>query len=42
MIKKKEFAKFIHTYHSLCISEGVAEAFQIFFRDAYGLSKLLG
>jgi hypothetical protein len=30
----------IHTYHSRLIPEGVAEAFQIFLRDAHVLPKL--
>jgi hypothetical protein len=32
---------YIHTYHSRFIPEGVAEAFQIFFRVAHVLPKLV-
>jgi hypothetical protein len=32
---------YIHTYHSRFFPEGVAEAFQIFLRDAHVLPKLL-
>jgi hypothetical protein len=32
---------YIHTYHSHFIPEGVAEASQIFFRDAHVLLKLM-
>jgi hypothetical protein len=32
---------YIHTYHSRFIPEGVAEASQILFPDAYVLPKLL-
>jgi hypothetical protein len=35
------FGKYIHTYHSHFIPEGVAEASQIFLRDAHVLPKLL-
>jgi hypothetical protein len=31
----------IHTYHSRFIPEGLAEASQMFFRDAHILTKLL-
>jgi hypothetical protein len=34
------FLKWLHTYHSRFIPEGVAEASQIFLRDTHGLPKL--
>jgi hypothetical protein len=32
---------YIHTYHPRFITEGLAEAFRIFLRDAHVLQKLL-
>jgi hypothetical protein len=39
--KLKSEVRYIHTYHSLLISEGVAELSQIFFRDTHVLPKLV-
>jgi hypothetical protein len=38
--KKQHLFTYIHTCHSRCIPEGVAEVFQIFLRVAHVLSKL--
>jgi hypothetical protein len=37
-----ETRNYIHIYHSRFIPEGVAEASQIFLRDAHVLPKLFG
>jgi hypothetical protein len=40
--RTSEIFSYIDTYHSHFIPEGVAEATQIFLRDAHVISKLLG
>jgi hypothetical protein len=40
-LSRLHFINYIHTYHSRFIPEGVAEASQIFLRDAHVLLKLL-
>jgi hypothetical protein len=37
----ESYTNLVHTYHSHFIPEGVAEAFQIFFRNAHVLPKLI-